>query len=80
MFGEAVEKAHALLQEAGYGVLPEIDAQTKLKEKLEQQGRTRIAAVEPGTMLSVVGNKELEPIAEQVRRDLSRVVEELVRD
>jgi uncharacterized protein (DUF302 family) len=117
-FGEAVEKARALLQEAGYGVLSEIDVQAKLKEKLdierepylilgacnpplanqglnvepelgtllpcnvviyEQEGRTRVAAVEPGTMLSVVGNKELEPIAEQVRSDLSRVVEELAR-
>ncbi len=117
-FGEAVEKARALLQEAGYGVLSEIDVQAKLKEKLdierepylilgacnpalanqglnaepelgtllpcnvviyEQEGRTRVAAVEPGTMLSVVGNKELEPIAEQVRSDLSHVVEELVR-
>ena len=117
-FGEAVEKARDLLQEAGYGVLSEIDVQAKLKEKLdierepylilgacnpplanrglnvepelgpllpcnvviyEQEGRTHVAAVEPGTMLSVVGNKELEPIAEQVRSDLSRVVEELAR-
>ena len=117
-FGEAVEKARALLREAGYGVLSEIDMQAKLKEKLdierepylilgacnpllanqglnvepelgtllpcnvviyEQEGRTRIAAVEPGTMLSVVGSKELEPIAEQVRSELSRVVEELAR-
>jgi uncharacterized protein (DUF302 family) len=45
----------------------------------EHEGRTRVAAVEPATMLSVVGNKELEPIAEQVRSDLSRVVEELAR-
>jgi uncharacterized protein (DUF302 family) len=34
-FGEAVEKARALLQEAGYGVLSEIDVQAKLKEKLD---------------------------------------------
>jgi len=118
LFGEAVEKARALLQEAGYGVLSEIDVQAKLKEKLdierepylilgacnpslanqglnvepelgtllpcnvviyEQEGRTRVAAVEPATMLSVVSNKELEPIAEQVRGDLGRVVEELAR-
>jgi uncharacterized protein (DUF302 family) len=31
---EAVEKARGLLQEAGYGVLAEIDIQAKLKEKL----------------------------------------------
>jgi uncharacterized protein (DUF302 family) len=41
----------------------------------EREGRTRVAAVEPGTMLSVVGNEELGPIAEQVRDDLTRVVE-----
>jgi uncharacterized protein (DUF302 family) len=45
----------------------------------EQEGRTRVAAVEPGKMLSVVGNKELEPIAEQVRSDLSRVIEDLAK-
>lgn len=32
---EAVEKARALLQEAGYGVLSEIDIQAKLREKLD---------------------------------------------
>jgi uncharacterized protein (DUF302 family) len=117
-FEEAVEKARALLQEAGYGVLSEIDVQAKLKEKLEIErepylilgacnpplakealdaepelgvllpcnvvvyelgGRTHVAAVEPERMLSIVGNKELEPIAEQVREDLSRVVNELAR-
>lgn len=117
-FGEAVEKVRALLQEAGYGILSEIDVKAKLEEKLgierepylilgacnpplanrglgaepelgvllpcnvvvyEQQGRTRVAAVEPGKMLSVVGNEELEPIAEQVRGDLTRVVDELAR-
>ena len=40
---------------------------------------TRMAAVEPGTMLSVVGNEELGSIAEQVRGDLTRVVEEVAR-
>lgn len=43
----------------------------------EKEGRTRVAAVEPGTMLSVVGNEELGPIAKQVRDDLTRVVDEL---
>lgn len=33
-FGEAVEKARGLLQEAGYGVLCEIDVKAKLEEKL----------------------------------------------
>jgi uncharacterized protein (DUF302 family) len=117
-FGEAVEKARALLQEAGYGVLSEIDVQAKLKEKLdierepylilgacnpplanqglntepelgallpcnvvvyEQDGRTQVAAVEPETMLSVVDNEELGPIAEQVRKDLTQVVDELAK-
>ncbi len=115
-FGQAVEKARAQLQEAGYGILSEIDVKAKLEEKLgierepyvilgacnpalakrgldaepdlgallpcnvvvyESEGRTRVAAVEPGTMLSVVGNEELGPIAERVRGDLTRVVDEL---
>jgi uncharacterized protein (DUF302 family) len=117
-FEEAVERARTLLQEAGYGVLSEIDVRAKLQEKLgierepylilgacnpplanqglnaepdlgallpcnvvvyEQEGRTHVAAVEPETMLSTVGNKALDPIAKQVREDLSRVVEELSR-
>jgi uncharacterized protein (DUF302 family) len=45
----------------------------------EREGHTRVAAVEPGTMLSVVGNEELGPIAERVREDLTRVVDELAR-
>ncbi len=115
---EAVEKARQLLQEAGYGILSEIDVKAKLEEKLgierepyvilgacnpplarqgldaeadlgallpcnlvvyERGGRTRVAAVEPATMLSVVGNEDLGPIAEQVRGDLTRVVEEVAR-
>ncbi len=115
---EALEKARILLQEAGYGILAEIDIQAKLKEKLdverepytilgacnpplanegldaepelgallpcnvivyEKEGVTRVAAVEPETMLSVVGNEELGAIAEQVREDLERVVEETAR-
>jgi uncharacterized protein (DUF302 family) len=117
-FAEAVERARALLQEAGYGILCEIDVKAKLEEKLgikrepymilgacnpplanrgldaepelgallpcnvvvyERDGRTRVAAVEPERMLSIVGNETLGPIAEQVRGDLSRVVEELTR-
>ncbi len=117
-FGRSVEKARGLLQEAGYGILSEIDVKAKLEEKLgierepyvilgacnpplarqgldaepdlgvllpcnvvvyEREGRTRVAAVEPGTMLSVVGNEELGPIAERVREDLTRVVDELAR-
>jgi uncharacterized protein (DUF302 family) len=121
-FEEAVEKARGLLQEAGYGILSEIDVKAKLEEKLEEklgierepytilgacnpplakegldaepdlgallpcnvvvyerEGRTRVAAVEPGKMLSVVGNEELGPIADQVREDLTRVVDELAK-
>lgn len=118
-FKEAVERARSLLQEAGYGVLCEIDVKAKLQEKLgierepylilgacnpplanqglnaepdlgallpcnvvvyEKEGRTHVAAVEPETMLSTVDNEALEPIAKQVREDLSRVVQELSRD
>ena len=34
-FEEAAEKARALLEEAGYGILSEINVQAKLKEKLD---------------------------------------------
>ena len=43
----------------------------------EREGRTHVAAVEPETLLSIVGNEALLPIAKQVREDLGRVVEEL---
>lgn len=43
----------------------------------ERDGRVRVAAVEPGRMLSVVGNEELDRIAGRVREDLARVVKEL---
>ena len=117
-FWEAIEKARSLLQDAGYGVLSEIDVQAKLKEKLDIErepymilgacnpplaseglnaepelgallpcnvivyelgGRTYVAAIEPERMLSIVGNEKLEPIAEQVRKDLSHVVGELAQ-
>ena len=115
-FDEAVNRTRNLLQEAGYGVLCEIDVKAKLQEKLgverepymilgacnpplaseglnaepdlgallpcnvviyEREGRTRVAAVEPERMLSIVGNEELGPIATRVREDLDRVVEEI---
>jgi uncharacterized protein (DUF302 family) len=41
----------------------------------EDEGKTHVAAVEPETLLSVVGNEELTPIARQVRGDLESVVE-----
>jgi uncharacterized protein (DUF302 family) len=37
-------------------------------------GQTHIAAVDPGRMLSIVGNPELEPIAGDVRQRLAAVV------
>lgn len=43
----------------------------------EREGRTHVAAVEPETLLSIVGNEALEPIAKQVREDLGRVIEEV---
>jgi uncharacterized protein (DUF302 family) len=115
-FGQAIDRTRGMLQEAGYGILSEIDVKAKLEEKLgierepyvilgacnpplarqgldaepdlgallpcnvvvyEREGRTRVAAVEPGTMLSVVGNEELGPIAQRVREDLTRVVDEV---
>jgi len=118
-FDEAVNRTRNLLQEAGYGVLCEIDVKAKLEEKLgverepymilgacnpplasealdvepelgvllpcnvviyEREGRTRVAAVEPERMLSIVGNEELGQIATRVREDLDRVVEEIAKD
>jgi uncharacterized protein (DUF302 family) len=117
-FAEAVNRTRDLLQEAGYGVLCEIDVKAKLEEKLgverepymilgacnpplasegleaepnlgvllpcnvvvyEREGRTRVAAVEPERMLSIVGNVELGPIATKVREDLGRVVQEIAK-
>src|SRR5215207_58773 len=117
-FAEAVNRARNLLQEAGYGVLCEIDMKAKLEEKMgverdpyvilgacnpplasealdaepelgallpcnvvvyEREGRTRVAAVEPERMLSIVGNEELALIAERVREDLGRVVEVIAK-
>ncbi|QYJ16300.1 hypothetical protein Rxycam_02133 [Rubrobacter xylanophilus DSM 9941] len=43
----------------------------------EREGRTRVAAVEPRAMLSVVGNEKLDRIAARVREDLARVVEQV---
>jgi uncharacterized protein (DUF302 family) len=45
----------------------------------EREGRTHVAAVEPARMLSIVGNEELGPIAERVREDLGRVVDEIAK-
>lgn len=117
-FDEAVNRTRDLLQEAGYGVLCEIDVKAKLEEKLgverepyvilgacnpplaseglnaepdlgallpcnvviyEREGRTRVAAVEPERMLSIVGNEELGQIATRVREDLDRVVKEIAK-
>ena len=117
-FDEAVGEARRLLQEAGYGILSEIDVRAKLEEKLgverepyvilgacnpplaregidaepelgallpcnvivyEHGGRVHVAAIEPQTMLSVVGNEELDRIASQVREDLGHVVGRLAK-
>ena len=117
-FMEAVNRVRDLLQEAGYGLLCEIDVKAKLEKKLgverepyvilgacnpplasesleaepnlgvllpcnvvvyEREGHTRVAAVEPEQMLSIIGNEELDPIAQRVRGDLSRVVEEIAK-
>src|SRR5215207_5430493 len=45
----------------------------------EHEGRTRVAAVEPERMLAIVGNEELDPIAQRVREDLGRVVEVIAK-
>ena len=117
-FDEAVNRTRDLLQEAGFGVLCEIDVKAKLEEKLgverepymilgacnpplasegldaepdlgallpcnvviyEREGRTRVAAVEPEQMLSIVGNEELGQIATRVREDLDHVVKEIAK-
>ena len=41
----------------------------------EHEGRTHIAAVNAERMLSIVGNKQLAPIAEEVRERLAAVVQ-----
>jgi uncharacterized protein (DUF302 family) len=41
----------------------------------EQQGRTRIAAVDAERMLSIVANERLAPTADEVKRRLAAVVE-----
>jgi uncharacterized protein (DUF302 family) len=113
-FAEAVNRIRDLLEEAGYGVLCEIDVKAKLGAErepyvilgacnpplasggldtepnlgvllpcnvvvYEHEGRTRVAAVEPERMLSMVGNEELGPIAKSIREDLGRVVEEIAK-
>lgn len=99
-FGQALEKARALLQGVHYSIKAKVeekfgierepyvilDAEPDLGAFLprnvvvyEREGRTRVAVVEPGTMLSVVSNEEPGPIAERVRKDLARVVDELAR-
>jgi uncharacterized protein (DUF302 family) len=45
----------------------------------EREGRTRVTAVEPERMLSIVGNEKLDPIASRVREDLSHVVAEIAK-
>jgi uncharacterized protein (DUF302 family) len=46
----------------------------------EKGGRTRVAAVDPATMLSAVGNEDLGPIAQRVREDPAGVVEQMAGD
>lgn len=41
----------------------------------EDQGKVWVKAIEPGKMLSVVGNPELDPVAEQVRALLQKVLD-----
>ncbi|HEY9721216.1 MAG TPA: DUF302 domain-containing protein [Oscillatoriaceae cyanobacterium] len=43
----------------------------------EDQGSVWVKAIEPGKMLSVVGNPALEPVAKQVREKLERVLAHL---
>ena len=45
----------------------------------EQQGETHIAAIDAERMLSIVGNDDLAPIAGEVRRRLSAVVDRAAR-
>ena len=113
-FADAVARVRAELEDAGFGVLCEIDVQAKLREKLgvelepylilgacnpqlahqalhaepelgallpcnvvvyERAGETRIAAIDPERMLSIVDNDELEPVAADVKVRLAAVVE-----
>lgn len=64
------------LAEEGLGLEPELGALLPCNVIVyEKGGRTQVAAVEPGRMLSVVGNGELDGIAGRVREDLTRVIE-----
>jgi uncharacterized protein (DUF302 family) len=45
----------------------------------ERRGETHIAAIDAERMLSIVGNNELEPVAAEVRRRLSAVVDRAVQ-
>lgn len=40
----------------------------------EDKGQVFVKAIEPGKMLSVVGNPDLDPVARQVREKLERVL------
>lgn len=65
------------LANGGLDAEPDLGALLPCNVVYEREGTTHVAAVEPQTMLSVVGNEELDRIAGQVREDLTRVVDEL---
>jgi uncharacterized protein (DUF302 family) len=113
-FPAALERVRAELQDAGFGVLCEIDVQATLREKLGVEGEpyvilgacspplaqralaaepelgvllpcnvvvyrrnraTRVAAIDPERMLSIVENDELAHVATEVKDRLAAVVE-----
>lgn len=40
----------------------------------EKQGRTRVAAFDPMVMSAILGNRQMEPIADEVKARLERVI------
>lgn len=113
-FDEAIERAKALLQDEGFGLLCEIDVAKTLHEKIgadfrpyrilgacnprlahtalqeepqlglllpcnvvvqQREGRTIVSAIDARTLLSLVGNAELEEVADDVNVRFGRVLD-----
>ncbi len=87
-YEEAIPRVKEALKAEGFGVLTEIDVRRTLREKLgaemepyiilgacnpSLQG-SRVEVADPQVMLGIVGNKELNAVAEEAQKRLQRVV------